>query len=273
MSGRALGVDEVEVHGPLGLDDVPDHVGDLSNADVELEDAVVPVAEPDDDGPAQWRQGGADRVGAGLRLHLSAALGDLSVKPAVDVGVVARGVVVVTQAGGLVAVEVVEMRGRGAIRLRESQDGVAIQGHGDGLPLAYQGLQVRRRNVVVVVIRPAAVAAKLIQLARQEGVGAPVVLDGIEDGDAVGGDGDGAAKEVFLGGDRQLGGDGEDGDGPAVRARVALWQRHLLLPRRDPHHQPVGRQAVGLHPEVPGIPTGGNLGAKPREDFLEAGLG
>ena len=77
-------------------------------------------------------------------------------------------------------------------------DGVAVEGVSQRLALAELRFEVDGGDVVVVVIGPAAMAAALVELAGDQGVGVAVVLDRVEDRYAVDRQGDRARKKFSL---------------------------------------------------------------------------
>ena len=118
--------------------------------------------------------------------------------------------------------------------------------------------------MVVIVVGAAAMTAPAVELADVGGDLAAVVLR-IEDRDAVRRDGDGAAEEPILDAGGRLRRHGLERDAPGVRADVVLWQRHLLLPCRDPGHHPVRRQAVAFDVEELVIMPDADFRAEQRE--------
>ena len=155
---------------------------------------------------------------------------------------------------GFVAAESVELSDHGAVGLVVAVDRVAIEGDGDGLALAELFLEEDRRVVVVIVISLTAVATEVIELPEGLGVVAAVV-ERVEDRYAVGGESDGAAHEVRLGGHRFLRGHGLERDAPGGGAGIGLRDRHLLLPGLDTGHHRVVRQALGFDVEIRVVPA------------------
>ena len=118
--------------------------------------------ESGDLGSAQGGQRWAHRTGPGLRVHLPVGFGDFAVETSVHERISRGGVVVVAQCRGGMAVERVEPGRRRAVRLREAEEGVAVEGVADRQGGPEHGLQVQRCGVVVVVIGPTAMAAPLV---------------------------------------------------------------------------------------------------------------
>ncbi len=87
-------------------------------------------------------------------------------------------------------------------------------------------------------------AAELVKFSGEIGVSSAVVLDGIEDRDAVGGDGDGSAEEAGFCGEWCICGVWVEGKSPGVRAVIELGKGHLLLPRYDSGHELVIGHAI-----------------------------
>ena len=84
---------------------------------------------------------------------------------------------------------------RGAVGLGISVDGITVQRPRDGLVDAGDRLQMHWRDVVVIIVRQAAVAAVDIEFADFVGDAAGVVA-GIEDRDAIRAHGDRAALKI-----------------------------------------------------------------------------
>ena len=162
-------------------------------------------------------------------------------------------VVVVAQAA-LVTAEGVQAGRQGPVGLDQPVDRVAIQGEGDGQSVAQHVGEVQGRGVIVVVVGPATVPAPFVQLADQGG-DFPAIVGGVEDGDAVGGQGDGSLEEA-VGGDRQglRGRHRTPRQLPVVRPKVIRGHRDLPLPRRDPLHHPVRGHAIAADVEVGCVP-------------------
>ena len=87
-------------------------------------------------------------------------------------------------------------------------------------------------------------ASEFIEFPCELGVGAAVLLDGVENRDAVDGDGDGALEEACLRGNRAGGGDWIQGNVPGVFTEEILGQRDLLVPRGDALHHSVIRHRI-----------------------------
>ena len=122
-----------------------------------------------------------------------------------------------------------QVRARLRLGVEEPVDRETIERERNRLALADNRLDCQRRRVIVVVVATAAVAAELIEFADRVAVAATIV-ERIEDGDAVGGQGHGALHERVLAVDGRLGELGLQRDLPGIRAGVGLRHRHLLLP-------------------------------------------
>ena len=149
--------------------------------------------------PFQRPSSGSDSTCTGLGMDLPAAFFHFAVESSIQVGIGFAGVVMVVTHRPVVAVEGIEFTDFGAVWFFEPVNGVAIQSVGHGEALAQDFLKVERGDVVVVVIRPAGVASVVVQFACEIGVGATVVLDGVKNGDPIGGKGNGAAEKMRLG--------------------------------------------------------------------------
>ena len=152
------------------------------------------------------------------------------------------------------AVECIKPRGRGAIRLGQSVDRVAIERIGDGKFRPEHRLQMQWRGVVVVVVRASAVSAPLVQLADFRRDFAAIILR-IEDRNAIRRDRDRPAQESPLDRQRRLRRHRRKRKLPRIRARVILRQRHLLLPRGDADHHVVRGHSIALDEKEPLIPA------------------
>ena len=116
----------------------------------------------------------------------------------------------------------------------------------------------------MVVIGASAMAAPTVEFADVGRDFAAVVLR-IEDRDAVRRDGDGAAEEPVLDAGGRLRRDGLQRDTPGVRADIVLWQRYLLLPRRNAGHHPMSGQSVAFDVKELVVIPDADLRAEQRE--------
>jgi len=192
---------------------------------------------------------GTDASGSGLGGNLAVAIFYFAMEAAVEVGVGFGGVVMVVAFGAVVAVEDVEFTGGGAVGFGVAVDGIPVERIGYRVSNAEDFLKVKRSDVVVVVVAASGMAAPIVEFAGEQGVGFTVVFNGIEDGDAVGGEGDGAAEEVVLGGKGIFSDDRMKGDAPGVISIVGLRKRDLLLPSGNTDHHGVIGDAVGFDVE------------------------
>lgn len=106
----------------------------------------------------------------------------------------------VVAVGVEMAVELIEVGDGGAVWFGEAVDGKAVEGIGDGIGGANDFLEVEGGGVVMVIVRSATMPAPIIELASQKSVFASIV-EGVEDGHAINGDGDSATVEIGLGRD------------------------------------------------------------------------
>ena len=175
---------------------------------------------------------------------------------------------VVVHAGSAVVVAVVGVEGRHghAVGLGGAVHGKSVEAVGNGAGGQGLAVEAERGGVVVVVVGHAAVPAEVVELAVEKGIDAGVGV-GIEDGHAVHGHGHGTPAEMAG-----VHGHGRgrhhwvEGNGPGVRAHVALRNGHLLLPAGNARHHGVrGGDAFRLHVEVRGVPIGAHLGFEGRE--------
>ena len=159
--------------------------------------------------------------------------------------VIAPGAVIVS------AICIQRLHGR-SIRLHIAIHRVAIQRPGDGLVIPQHRNQMHRIDVVVIVIRQPAMAAIDVQLADVIAE-LPRVVAWIENRHTIRPQRHRPAQEIPIQRDRRCRRHGHQRQLPhirlpkAQRARVVRpirrpdevrnRHRHLLLPRRDPHHQ------------------------------------
>ena len=204
-----------------------------------------------------------------MGIDLAAAFDDFAVKTADQVGVSPGRVVVVMAVLVLVAVHPIQFANGGTVRLSETENRVAVERESDRVAGADRLLQVDRCDVIVVVVGAPAVATPLVQFARDDGVGAAVVLDGVENGYAVRGEGDGPAEEVFFGGHRVASLDRMQRNLPGVGSCVGLGNRNLLLPGGDANHHLVVGNGIGFHIEESGVRAGFDLGSEGSEAALQ----
>ena len=192
---------------------------------------------------------GTDSSGSGLGGDLAVAIFYFAVEAAVEVRIGFGGVVMVAAIGAFVAVENVELADGGAVGFSVAVDGVSIERIGYRVSVAEGFLKVERSDVVVIVVATSAMAAPIVEFAGEEGVGFAIVFDGVENGDAVGSEGYGAAEEVVFGGKGIFGDDWMEGDAPSVVSVVGLGKGDLLLPGGDADHHGVIGNAVGFDVE------------------------
>ena len=204
----------------------------------------------------------AQRLGARLRIHLAAAFRHHAMKPAIEVGIPFGGMIVIAQFRRGVTVDFIQSGRRCAIRFRQPVNGITIQRKRHGIVGAHILLQVQRRNVIMIIIRPSRVPAIVVQFAGEIGVRNAVVFDGIKNRHPVHGNGDGSAKKMRLGRNglrRHL---RLQRQPPRIIALIGLRQRDLLLPGGDTHHQRMRRHAIGLNVKELIVPMGLHLGRK-----------
>lgn len=99
------------------------------------------------------------------------------------------------------------------------------------------------RDVIMVIIRSAAMTTPLIQLANFLADLATIVL-WIKNRDAIHGQRDGTTQEATSDHRRLFRWHRLQGDAPGVVIKILLRQRHLLLPCRDAHHHVVIRYTI-----------------------------
>ena len=204
----------------------------------------------------------AQRLGARLRIHLAATFRHHAMKPAIEIGIPLAGMIVVAQFRRGVAVEFIQSGGGRTIGFRQPINRITIQRERHGIVGAHILLQVQRRNVIMIIIRPSRVPAIVVQFAGEKGVGNAIVLDRIKNRHPVHGNGDGSAKKVRLGRNGPRRHLRLQRQPPRIIALIGLRQRHLLLPRRNAHHQRMRRHAVGLNVKELIVPMGLHLGCK-----------
>ena len=113
-------------------------------------------------GVAEWLARLAERLGAGLGIDLPVAFGDLAMKAPIQVGVLLRRVIVVVPGLVGVPIELIQPGDHGTIRFRVPIDRIAVEGIRNRQPRPDLLLQMDGSNVVVVIIRPTAMAAVLV---------------------------------------------------------------------------------------------------------------
>ena len=162
------------------------------------------------------------------------------------------------------AVELIKPGDRRAIRLLQSVERKAIERVTYRQSRSNPCLKMNRCGMVMVVISPTTMPAKLVELSDRIGVDA-TILERVEDRYAVGREGDRPGKEGGLGRDRRRGYNRVERNAPRVLAEVGLRYRHLLLPGLDADHQLVLGQPVRLDIEVLTIEAGPHLRRKSLE--------
>ena len=106
-----------------------------------------------------------DRNGHRLRRDVIVFHPHLTAQPSVHIWVSLGCVVVIAAEPVRMPVELVERCRLGAVRLIQSVDGKSVQRVGDRIGRPHHVHQVKRCDVIVVVVGPAAVSSELIQLA------------------------------------------------------------------------------------------------------------
>ena len=238
---------------------------------LEMEVVRRDPIESRDPGSAPRLQRRPHRLGPGLRIHLSFSLNHLAVESAIEVRILPGGMVMVAQGRGTVTVEGIQRSHRGPIRFGEAVNPIAVKGDGDGLPQTHPLLQVSGSDVVMIIVGAAAVSAEFVEFAGQEGVGATVVLDRIENRHAVDRHRDGPAKEMVFGRQRLRGRHRKPRNPPRIVTHIGLRQGHLLLPGGDANHHAMIGHAIALHDPVGGIGGGPHLRSESAEQTKALG--
>ena len=131
--------------------------------------------------------------------------------------------------------------------------------------------EMRRGEVIVVVVGSAGMSAVIVELAGKIGVGATVLFDRVDDRHAIGGNGNRTAEERFPGRHGTACKTGLQRKPKGVGPDIGLRSRNLAIPRPDPDHQPVPRHSAALHVEVLIVPahidTAGECPKGTRHDF------
>ena len=154
--------------------------------------------------------------------------------------------IMVADARRLVAVALVQIRHRRAIRLREAVNGITIERIRHRHAFADLSLEMQRRDVVVVIICSSAMPTPLIQLANLLSHLTTIVL-GIEDRHAIHRQSNGSAQKAALDHRRFLCRHRLERNLPGIVVEILLRQRHLLLPGRDADHHVMIGQAIRTH--------------------------
>ena len=123
----------------------------------------------------------------------------------------------------------------------------------------------------MIIVGAAAVSAEFVEFAGQEGVGATVVLDRIENRHAVDRHRDGPAKEMILGRQGLGGRHRKPRNPPRIVTHIGLRQGHLLLPGGDANHHAMIGHAIALHDPVGGIGGGPHLRSESAEQTKALG--
>lgn len=196
--GRSASILKLEIYGAIGIDRVEN--SSVLVTDIVREFAGVSISlEGRNDRAAQGRQGFSHRLCGWLGVHLAIALDDLSMESGDDIGVIHGGMVMVAERGRAMATLRVDARGFRTIGFFGAEDWVAVERIGDGFSGSDHRLQVKRRDVVVVIIRAPAVSTPLVKFADFVGNLSPVVAR-VEYGNAIDSQRDCAAqKAVFHG--------------------------------------------------------------------------
>ena len=169
---------------------------------------------------------------------------------AVEIGIGLGSVVVITKSLCCVTIELVQPLNLGPIRLRVSVNRIAIECIGNRFVLANDLLQMRRCNVVMVVVRSTTVATEFIQFTCKQSICPAIVFDRIKDRDTIGRQGDGTTKKMRFGRQRILCHYGLQWNSPCIVIKVRLRHRDLLLPSCNTHHHPMVRHRIGFDIKV-----------------------
>ena len=201
----------------------------------------------------QRRQRLAHPLSPGLGIDLTLDLDHFAVESADHIGIAVGRMIMITRSIVIVTVALVQTLRSRSVRFLQTEDGISVERVGERLALACLLFEMERDNVVMIVIRPTAVTAPLVELADLLRDLASIILR-IENGNAVHSDGDGPTQETPLD-HRGFGGwNGFQGQAPRVRTDISLWQRHLLLPVGDADHHGVIRHAIPLDVKVILVP-------------------
>ena len=239
--------------------------------------------EAGDDGTRERRSRGRDGAGRGLWIDLPAIVPHRAVHGIHQIRIrrrpcaVARiespaRVVVITPRPVIVSAIGVERLHRAAIRLHVSIDRIPIERPRAGFVRREHRVEMRRRDVIVVVIRAPAMPAVRVEFADRLRK-LPRVVARIENRNAIRAERHRAAEEIARKRDRRGRSHRHERDAPDIRlaitqrsrvrlrvrdiAKVAHRNRQLLLPRGDPHHrrrhQRRIRHRVALDVKVGGV--------------------
>ena len=154
-----------------------------------------------------------------------------------------------------VTVEPIKIMQSAVSRLCVGVDRESIQRPSDWQLCSKNAGEMGRGEVIVVVVRSASMSAKVVEFAGKIRVGVAVLFDRIENGHAVGGDGNRTAEQRFLGGHGAVSESGLQGKPKRIAPDVGLGKRNLAIPSLDPDHHPVPWHAAALHVEILLVPS------------------
>ena len=211
------------------------------------------LLKADNLGPAHRRKRWAWTFSPWLRIDLAVALENLSIKPSIDIRVLLGRVVVIDAVLVFVPIHPIEWLIVAIVLITINR--IAIERISDRLALAHHRLEVDRCDVIVIVVGSSAVPTPLVQLSCEKRIGAPVVLDRIEDRYSIDRQSDRATKKVILGRHRLFRRLRMQRNTPRVASCVSLRQGDLLLPSRDADHHGMIGNPIGFHIEEVVVPT------------------
>ena len=162
--------------------------------------------------------------------------------------------IVIAQQRRAVTAESIQPNRHRPIRLRQPENRVPIERVSNRPILPQDRLQMQRRRMVMVVVRPPTMPTPLIQfpyLRRN----LPTIILRIENRNSIRRQGNRPAKEPILDRGGLFRWHRDQRNLPGISTSILLRKRHLLLPCRDTHHHLVRRQPVALDKKKARVPA------------------
>ena len=198
----------------------------------------------------KWWKSWPRRFGSRLRIDLAITFDDFSIKATVEIRILLRGVVVIVSVGIFVTVPLIQRSKVRRLLVLIAVNRIAIQRPGDRSVITNLHLQMNRRDVIVIIVSSTTVPPPVIEFSGKQRVSSTIVLDGIENRNAIDSDSNGSSKEVVLRRHGFLCRNWMQRNLPCVAAGILLRHRHLLLPCRDTNHHLVIRKTVRFDEKV-----------------------